>query len=506
MARPFAFPAAFFALILTALLSLPVPAQAEYGINDMFRNAIEKLRGSKEEVAESTSEADDATRVPASRAEIQLSFAPVVKRVAVSVVNVYGTSNRQFRSPFAGDPFFERFFGQPQQRRQQSSLGSGVIVSTDGVVLTNNHVIEGKENIKVSTSDGREFESEVVLRDKKSDLAVLRIDSDETFTPIDIGDSDDIEVGDLVLAIGNPFGVGQTVTSGIISAVSRSLAGISDYGFFIQTDAAINPGNSGGALVDMNGRLIGINTAIYSRSGGSVGLGYAIPSNMTRVILNSAEKGGRVTRPWIGASFRNVDSEIADSLGMDKPGGALITKVSRDGPVEKAGLRLGDVVLSVDGRAVSSPDTLGYRLETAGVGKTVTLSVLSRGEQREVKVALMAPPETVARDETSLPEESVLWGARVANLSPAVAQEVGLDDTDKEGVIVLKVARNSPAAFNGMRPGDIVRQVNGRDVEDAKSLVSLTSRRSRAWQFVVERGDNTYIFERDGGFFRQFVR
>lgn len=498
MTRPLTLFGAFL-LVIAATVS----ARAEYGIDDMFKDAISRLTGNKTQVAQNATD-NETVRVPAGRAEIQLSFAPLVKQVAPSVVNVYGTARGQrARSPFAGDPFFERFFGQPQRRRQQSSLGSGVIVGEDGIVLTNNHVIEGKEEVKVALNDGREFDSEVLLRDKKSDLAVLRIKSDETFASIEIGDSENIEVGDLVLAIGNPFGVGQTVTSGIISAVSRSLEGISDYGFFIQTDAAINPGNSGGALVDMNGRLIGINTAIYSRSGGSIGIGYAIPSNMTRVVLRSAETGERVTRPWIGASFQAVSSDIAESLGMERPRGALVTDIVDDGPADDAGLKRGDVILEVDGRPVASPDTLGYRLETAGIGNRADLSVLRRGRMRDIDIALLAPPETVPRDEITMPEDSELWGAEVANLSPALAQEIGMD-AGSEGVVVLRVARNSPAAFVGFRPGDIVRGVNGTDVTGTKQLEKITSRQSRRWQFLVERGGRLWVFQRRGGFISQY--
>lgn len=495
----------FGAIALLALATVSV--RAEYGLDDMFKDAISRLTGNAERTGQLAQSQDqgDTVRVPASRADIQLSFAPVVKAVAPSVVNVYGQRRNRpgARAPFFGDPFLEHFFGQPQRRRQQSSLGSGVIVSADGVVLTNNHVIDGKDDVKVALNDGREFESEILLRDKKSDLAVLRIKSDQEFTPIKIGDSDAIEVGDLVLAIGNPFGVGQTVTSGIVSAVSRSLAGISDYGFFIQTDAAINPGNSGGALVDMNGRLIGINTAIYSRTGGSVGIGYAIPSNMTQVILRSAENGGRVARPWIGAAFQEVSSDIAESLGMDRPRGALVVEVSEDGPAEQAGLKLGDVVLEIDRRPVAGPDTLGYRLETVGIGNKAVLTLLRRGERRNVEIALEEPPETVPRDELSMPEESELWGARVANLSPALALEVGMD-AGKQGVVVLRVARNSPAAFVGIRPGDIVLAVNGREVEGTRELEELTTQRARAWQFVVERGNRQWVLERRGGFVSQY--
>nr|MCU0790402.1 trypsin-like peptidase domain-containing protein [Nitratireductor sp.] len=349
--------------------------------------------------------------------------------------------------------------------RGQSSLGSGVVVSKDGVILTNNHVIANMDLVKIALADGREFECDILLTDERSDLAVLKVrDGDAEFTPIEIGDSDAVEVGDLVLAIGNPFGVGQTVTMGIVSAVSRTLAGVNDYGFFIQTDASINPGNSGGALVDMQGRLIGINTMIYSRSGGSIGIGYAIPSNMTQIVLRSAEAGQAVTRPWLGASFQPVTSEIAESLGLERPRGALVTAIVKDGPAEAAGLAPGDVVLSVNGATVDHPDILGYRLDTVGVDKV----------------------------------------AELANLSPAVSQEIGLGNT--EGVVALAVARNSPAALMGLRRGDVVRQANGVEIADTRQLLEVSTKRSRIWQFVVERGGRVMVLERNGGMFRQFAR
>ncbi len=506
--------AATLCLAFSLAVSAPIPSGAQSsdeGTSTIFRDTLDKFLGGRKEPIQKpkeSAEPKEQSRVPQSREEIQLSFSPVVKRIAGSVVNVYGEQKqRQARSPFEGDPFFERFFGQqPRQRRRgQSSLGSGVVVSKDGVILTNNHVIANMDLVKIALADGREFECDILLTDERSDLAVLKVrDGDAEFTPIEIGDSDAVEVGDLVLAIGNPFGVGQTVTMGIVSAVSRTLAGVNDYGFFIQTDASINPGNSGGALVDMQGRLIGINTMIYSRSGGSIGIGYAIPSNMTQIVLRSAEAGQAVTRPWLGASFQPVTSEIAESLGLERPRGALVTAIVKDGPAEAAGLAPGDVVLSVNGATVDHPDILGYRLDTVGVDKVAELGVLSRGREKAVKVKLVAPPETVPRDEIEMPEESVLWGAKIANLSPAVSQEIGLGNT--EGVVALAVARNSPAALMGLRRGDVVRQANGVEIADTRQLLEVSTKRSRIWQFVVERGGRVMVLERNGGMFRQFAR
>src|SRR5215472_2766433 len=269
-----------------------------------------------------------ARRVPSSPTELRLSYAPVVQRAAPAVVNVYAAKTVAVRNPLFDDPIFRRFFGVPgapggEGQPVQRSLGSGVLVDPAGLIVTNNHVIEGADQVKVSLADKREFEADMVLKDSRSDLAVLRIRAqNERFPALELADSDALEVGDVVLAIGNPFAVGQTVTHGIVSAVARTQVGITDYQFFIQTDAAINPGNSGGALVDLGGRLVGINTAIFSRSGGSQGIGFAIPANMVRVVVASARSGGStVKRPWLGARLQAVTPEIADSLGLERRAG-----------------------------------------------------------------------------------------------------------------------------------------------------------------------------------------
>jgi Do/DeqQ family serine protease len=292
--------------------------------------------------------------VPSSQDQIRLSYAPVARRVSPSVVNVYAAKTVQMRNPLFEDPLFRRFFGGPggSASQVQRSLGSGVIVDSAGMVVTNYHVIEGASEIKVSLADKREFEAEIVLKDARSDLAVLRLkDSKERFPAIELGDSDTLQVGDVVLAIGNPFGVGQTVTHGIVSALARTQVGITDYQFFIQTDAAINPGNSGGALVDLSGRLIGVNTAIFSRSGGSQGIGFAVPANMVQVVVASARAGGgTVQRPWLGAKLQAMTSEIAENLGLKRPVGALVASLVENSPATHAGLRPGDVIVSIDGQ------------------------------------------------------------------------------------------------------------------------------------------------------------
>ncbi|MEP1208091.1 MAG: DegQ family serine endoprotease [Rhizobiaceae bacterium] len=451
-----------------------------------------QLRGSVEPV----------TQLPESRAQIQFSYAPLVKQIAPAVVNVYAARQvQQRRSPFAGDPFFERFFGRdfggrPKQRISRS-LGSGVIIGSDGIVVTNHHVIENADEVKVALADGREYEAQIELIDKKSDLAILVFQSDEELPVVELGDSEDLQVGDLVLAIGNPFGVGQTVTSGIVSALARSQNSTNDFGFFVQTDASINPGNSGGALVDMAGRLIGVNTAIFSRSGGSNGIGFAVPSNMVRVVLESVRKGSdTVLRPWIGAKFQKVTSDIAESLGMIRPTGAMIAGLTQDGPAERAGLRLGDVILSIDGKPVPHVDGLGYRLATAGIGRTIKMTVLSQNLTREIEFELAEPPEVPLRDIRRLRGRSPLTGATVANLSPRLALEYDIT-TDQSGVVVISVDRRSPAARYGIRAKDIVVAINDREITNTEMLDEMTRRGANGWRYVINRGGKLY---------RQYVR
>jgi Do/DeqQ family serine protease len=428
--------------------------------------------------------------VPFGRDEIQLSFAPLVKQTAPAVVNVYASQTAKITSPFDGDPFFEQFFGRSQPRAQ-SSLGSGVLVDPTGIVVTNFHVIKDADEVKVATSDGREFTSKVLLKDETLDLAVLKIDSDKPFPVVAIGDSDALEVGDLVLAIGNPFGVGQTTTSGIVSALARSHIGISDSGFFIQTDAAINPGNSGGALINMGGQLVGINTAIFSRSGGSIGIGFAIPSNMVRAFTEAA-KAGRdfFERPYLGAQFEPVTPQIAESLGMEAPAGALVSSVIEGGPATKAGLKPGDVVLKMNGTALESVDALGYRLATQSIGAKATFDVLSKGQQQTLDIVLERAPEGANPATVALRGRSPFSGAKVAELSPRLAQRLGMR-TDLTGVAVVGIDGGSPAAGFGFQAGDIVREVNGVTIDNPKALEQVAAQNTRWWRFTIERDGQT---------------
>jgi serine protease Do len=441
--------------------------------------------------------AQTVRQVPESRAEIQQSFAPVVRQTVPAVVNIYTRKvvQQQAMSPLMNDPFFRQFFGRqmPQgapRERVQNSLGSGVILRADGLIVTNFHVIKDADEISVVLHDRREFEAKVVRTDERVDLAVLKIEA-QGLPVLALRDSDDLEVGDLVLAIGNPFGVGQTVTSGIVSALARTKAGITDYNFFIQTDAAINPGNSGGALVTMDGRLAGINTAIYSRSGGSIGIGFAIPANMVRtMIAGGADPSARVVRGWFGASGQPVTQEVASSLGMARPSGVLISGTYPGSPAEKAGLKPGDVITALDGREVEDAEALRFRIATQPIGSSVSLTVLRRGQTLTAATTVVAPPETPAREATTLRGSQPLAGATVLNLSPAVAEEMGIPGPFK-GVMVSDVAEGSPAMRLGFRPGDQLLQVNQVAIESVRQLSTQLERAQQGWRITVRRGEET---------------
>jgi len=434
--------------------------------------------------------AQDGRVVPSSPGQLTMSYAPIVKRVAPAVVNVYAAKLVENRNPLLDDPIFRRFFGNPGGPREQiqRSLGSGVVIDPSGFVVTNNHVIEGADQVKVSFPDKREFEAEIVLKDARSDLAVLRIgDKRERFTAIDLGDSDALQVGDVVLALGNPFGVGQTVTHGIVSAVARTQVGITDYQFFIQTDAAINPGNSGGALVDLSGRLVGINTAIFSRSGGSQGIGFAIPVNMVRGVISSAQGGSSVVRrPWLGAKLQAVTPEIAEGLGLKRPAGALVASVTPKSPAARAGLKTGDLVVAVDGQPVDDPNAFDYRFATKLLGGQVQLGIVRSGRESRLAVALESAPEN-PRNEVLIQARSPFLGAKVANLSPALAEELRLDSA-AEGVAVLEVADGSVAQSIGFQKGDVVLTVNNEPIAKTADLQRVAAQPTRLWRVTILRG------------------
>jgi Do/DeqQ family serine protease len=429
-------------------------------------------------------------RVPTSPGELKLSFAPIVQRTAPAVVNVYAAKIVQNRNPLLDDPIFRRFFGIPGNQapeQMQRSLGSGVIVDASGLVVTNNHVIEGADQVKVSLADKREFEAEVVLKDSRTDLAVLRLKGvRDQFASLELSNSDELLVGDVVLAIGNPFGVGQTVTHGIVSALARTQVGITDYQFFIQTDAAINPGNSGGALVDLSGKLIGINTAIFSRSGGSQGIGFAIPTNMVRVVVASAKSGGSaVRRPWLGARLQAVTSEIADSLGLTRPSGALVSNVAQGSPAARAGLRLSDLITGIDGQLVDDPNAFDYRFATRPLGGTAQIDIVRSGRPQKLTIALETAPDT-GRNEIVIKSRSPFQGAKVSNISPAVADELRLD-SNVEGVVIVELGDDAPAQSVGFKKGDVILSVNSQKIAKTADLDRITREPSRFWRITVLR-------------------
>jgi Do/DeqQ family serine protease len=441
-------------------------------------------------------------RVPNSLTEVRLSYAQVVQRVAPAVVNVYAAKTVVNRNPLLEDPIFRRFFGMPGMggpgEQVQRSLGSGVIVDPSGLVVTNNHVIEGADQVKLSLADKREFEAEIVLKDARSDLAVLRIkDQGEKFAALEFSDSDALLVGDLVLAIGNPFGVGQTVTHGIVSAVARTQVGITDYQFFIQTDAAINPGNSGGALVDLTGKLVGINTAIFSRSGGSQGIGFAIPANMVRVVVASARGGSSmVKRPWLGARLQAVTPEIGESLGLKRPAGALVAAVTPQSPAARGGLKTGDLIVSIDGLVIDDHNAFDYRFATKPLGGSAKVGILRSGRETTVVLALEAAPDA-PHDEIVIDAPSPFQGVKVSNLSPALADQLRMDPA-AQGVVIVDVANGSPAQRLGFQKGDLVISVNNASIAKTRDLNRAAAQRNRVWRITILRGGQQMSVELRG--------
>jgi Do/DeqQ family serine protease len=428
-------------------------------------------------------------RVPRAGEE-RLSYAPVVRKVAPAVVNVYAAKVVRNRNPLFDDPIFRRFFGDQAPgggAQVQRSLGSGVIVDPSGLVVTNVHVIEGADEVKIALNDKREYEAMLVLKDPRSDLAVLKLKTSERFPYLDIANSDALQVGDVVIAIGDPFGVGQTVTHGIVSALARSEIGTNNYQFYIQTDAAINPGNSGGALVDLDGKLVGINNAIFSRSGGWQGIGFAIPANMVKVVLASAKSGGKdVKRPWLGAKLQPVTPEIAESLGVKRPAGALVASVLPDSPAGKAGLRDGDLIVAVDGQPVDEPNAFDYRFVTQPLGATAKLTFWRGGKEMVTSVPLEMAPEAPA-DEITIKSRSPFGGAKVANLSPALADRLQITNVDS-GVVVVSVADGSFANSFGFQHGDVVLEVNGQKINSTRDLERVTHNASSLWRVTILRG------------------
>jgi serine protease Do len=416
---------------------------------------------------------DDALRV---------SYANVIKQVSPSVVYVFSSKTVRLRndmSPFFNDPMFRHFFGlpgqgrmQPQEQTQQS-LGSGVIVSSDGYILTNNHVVDGADEVKVSFGEPRqEYKAKIIGRDSKADIALLKIDAKD-LPAATLGDSDNLEVGDTVFAIGNPFGIGKTVTHGIVSALGRSGLGIETYEDFIQTDAAINPGNSGGALVDAQGRVIGINTAILSRSGGFNGVGFAIPINLVRSLAEQLATNGKVSRGFMGVNTQPLEPDLASQFGVKQ--GALVTDITPDSPAEKAGLKSGDIITKVDGNAVRDPQRLQLAVTRLAPGTTVTVEYVRDGKTLTTTFKLgELPTQTLAKGEQSAGnDEGVLNGVTVTDITPQLRAQLQLPD-DLKGAVVTDVEGDSASARDGLRQGDVILSLDRKPVHNADEAVKLS--------------------------------
>ena len=438
--------------------------------------------------------------IPGSRQQVTLTFAPVVKQAAPAVVNIYTRKVVHNQVPaLFNDPLFQRFFGDQAralgQDRVQNSLGSGVIVRASGVVVTNSHVAGDADEINVVLNDRREFPAKLVGKDERSDLAVLQLQGvTGTLPALDLAESDTLEVGDMVLAIGNPFGVGQTVTSGIVSALARTTVGVSDFRSFIQTDAAINPGNSGGALSASDGRLIGINTAIYSGNGGSVGIGFAIPSNMARNVVASILKEGRAVRPWLGATGKSVTADLAKSLALPRPTGVVLDRVIPASPAAKAGLAVGDIILNVNGHELSDVEEMRYLFATLPVGGKASLELQRKGAARTISIALEPPPNVPPRKSMQMFGRHPFAGAYVANFNPALADELGKDFQDP-GVMILSIAPATTAAGIGFRTGDMVLSINDQPVKTVDDLIRMTAQPQPLWTVSFSRDGHAFQFQ-----------
>jgi len=425
-----------------------------------------------------------------------LSVADVAERTVASVVNISATRKAVSRSPAFADPFFREFFrhfgpGMPSPRREQS-LGSGVIVSSDGLVVTNNHVIKNAARIRVTVAGKQEYVAKVVGKDPKSDLAVLRLKGAKNLKAINFGNSDKLRLGDVVVAIGNPFGVGQTVTMGIVSAKGRANVGIVDYEDFIQTDAAINPGNSGGALINMSGELIGINTAILSRTGGYQGIGFAIPSNMVKPIMGSLLKRGRVIRGWLGVSIQQVNRDLVRALGLPTAEGVLISDVDPTGPARRAGLKRGDLVVKINGQPVSSVGRLRNLVASAGASAKIQVEFFRRGKKLRSTVRLAELPPKLGSN--AAPRTGKL-GLAVAELNAqGIRQKYNIPLRLKYGVVVVQLDPSGAAAGAGLREGDVILEANRAKLGSVRRFSEILRNANRKYLFLVYRqGATLYV-------------
>lgn len=429
------------------------------------------------------------------------SFADLVDQVTHAVVNISTTQVREnpmqpFIGPdspfkdFFGDEFFKHFFGdRPRGEMKTTALGSGVIIDNRGLILTNNHVVEKADEIKIKTDTGKEYSAKVVGRDPKTDLALIRVETDANFpSPAKLGDSDAIRVGDWVIAVGNPFGLGNTVTSGIISAKGRVI-GAGPYDDFLQTDAAINPGNSGGPLFNMNGEVVGISTAIVAQG---QGIGFAIPIRLAIELLPQL-KEGKVIRGWIGIMIQDITPELAESFNVKETKGVIVADVVQDGPAEKAGLKRGDIIVAYNGKELENSHMLSRAAASTPPGQTMSLQVIRDGKPREVKVTIGTMPDEIGEEAAPEKKEAPAWGLTVQNITSELAQRFGLEDGER-GVIVTEVRRNSPAGEAMIRPGDVIQEVNRQRIQNLRDYNQAIQkvREGESLLLLVKRGKNTF--------------
>jgi Do/DeqQ family serine protease len=442
---------------------------------------------------------EEYKQLPRTREEIVFSYAPIVKKVAPAVVNICAIQHAKTDSPpspLKNNPFFKQFFKplHPKKGQEKESLGSGVIVSKEGLVLTNYHVIENADVIQVALSDKREYIAKLIAIDKRTDLALLKIEDHGNFSYLTVSLHEDLEVGDVVLAIGNPFGVGQTVTTGIVSALAHSQKGISDFRTFIQTDAAINPGNSGGALITTDGRLIGINTAIYSESGGSVGIGFAIPTTLAIPVIKSVKNGGRILRPWLGLDAESVTLAAAQALRLKHPFGVLVESVYPEGPADKAGLKRGDFIAAFNGHEIKDDTALEYQIAVSPIGEKAELTFFRQGKEREISILLDEPMGAKDPAPLAIQGPNPLHGSSISTLSPALALDMGFNPM-KTGVVVTKVLKAGVAAKVGVQSGDIIESINKKSIKTKEEAAHLLKKDASFWILVLHRGDQVLTLE-----------
>ncbi len=442
-----------------------------------------------------------APNVPRQIMETSKAFSEIVSAVSPAVVNISTTKVfKRDSEPLFEDPFFDFFrpfhdLRVPKKWKEQS-LGSGVIVSVDGYIITNNHVVEKSDEIKVTLLDKRMFKGKIVGADPKTDIAIVKIDA-ASLPTIPWGDSEKLQVGEFVLAIGNPYGLSHTVTMGIISAVGRANVGIADYEDFIQTDAAINPGNSGGPLVNIMGELIGINTAIFSRTGGYQGIGFAVPSNMVRPLMNQLIQKGKIIRGWLGVTIQEMTPEISQKFGLEKSKGALVSDVAKGSPAEKAGILRGDIILEFNGKEVKDVASLRNMVSQTKVGSDVTIKILRSGKEYIVRLVIAELPREVAEVvPDQMPDDSeigALTGLTVMGLTKEIARQLGFSK-DEKGVVVVKVEPASPADEAGIKKGDIIKEIDRKQINNLEDYnrVASTTKRSETVLLFVARGNKKF--------------